>query len=77
LERFHGATAHFIQIESTYSRLHKGTGLGLLLYKDLIELHGGHLDFQSDVGAGSIVNTRFPKKRVGTSRVIAKNSAAV
>ena len=41
----------FVQIESSYSRNIKGTGLGLPLCKNFIELHGGYLDFQSELGA--------------------------
>ena len=67
----------FIQLESGLSRQHQGTGLGLPLCKNLIELHGGYLDFQSEVGAGSIVTVRFPKERVITPQVIAENSVAV
>ena len=54
----------FIQIENALSRKHQGTGLGLPLCKSLIELHGGYLDFQSELGVGSTVTIRFPKERV-------------
>jgi len=67
----------FTQVKSDLSRKHQGTGLGLPLCKNLIELHGGYLDFQSEVGAGSIVTVRFPKERVVTSRVIPESSVAV
>jgi two-component system cell cycle sensor histidine kinase PleC len=54
----------FTQAENTLSRHHEGTGLGLPLAKNLVELHGGYLDFQSKVGAGSTVTVRFPKERI-------------
>ncbi len=67
----------FIQIEGTYSRKHQGTGLGLPLCKNLVELHGGYLDFQSEVGVGSTVTVRFPKERVATPRAVGETSVAV
>ena len=50
----------FGQVDST----HEGTGLGLPLTKSLVEMHGGSLDLQSEVGAGTTVTVRFPKERV-------------
>ena len=58
------ALAPFQQIDSGLNRRHKGTGLGLPLTKSLIELHGGYLDLQSEVGVGTTVTVRFPAERV-------------
>ena len=44
-----------------------GTGLGLPLTKALVELHGGILDLQSEVGVGTTVTVRFPAKRIVAS----------
>lgn len=41
-----------------------GTGLGLPLAKAMVELHGGHLTLDSDVGKGTIVTITFPSRRV-------------
>ena len=38
-----------------------GTGLGLNISKGLIELHGGHLTFESQYGAGTTFNVTLPK----------------
>jgi len=43
----------FVQLDSKLSRLYEGTGLGLVLVKQLVELHGGALAVHSTPGAGS------------------------
>ena len=56
--------APFQQIESDLNRSYEGTGLGLPLTKSFVELHGGSLDLQSEVGAGTTVTVRFPAERI-------------
>lgn len=58
------ALAPFGQIESALSRKNQGTGLGLPLTRALVELHGGTLDLQSEVGKGTTITLTFPKERV-------------
>ncbi len=58
------AMAPFGQIESALSRKHQGTGLGLPLTKALVELHGGTLDLESEMGNGTSVTLIFPAVRV-------------
>ncbi len=53
----------FGQVDSTLSRRHEGTGLGLPLTKSLVELHGGTLSVDSTVGVGTSVIVRFPSWR--------------
>jgi signal transduction histidine kinase len=43
----------FVQADGSYRRKHGGTGLGLALAKQLIELMGGTIDFESRPGKGS------------------------
>jgi Signal transduction histidine kinase len=43
----------FVQLDSSLSRLHEGTGLGLALVQKLTDLHGGSVDVESEVGKGS------------------------
>ncbi|WNK01195.1 HAMP domain-containing sensor histidine kinase [Thalassospiraceae bacterium LMO-JJ14] len=40
---------------------HEGTGLGLALSKQLMELSGGRLELESRLGVGTIVHLHFPK----------------
>ena len=58
------ALSPFGQIDSQLDRKFEGTGLGLPLTKSLVEVHGGSLDLQSEVGAGTTVTVRFPKERI-------------
>jgi signal transduction histidine kinase len=64
LEDVGTALAPFRQIDSQVSRRYDGSGLGLPLSKSLAELHGGSLDLQSEVGAGTTVTVRFPAERI-------------
>jgi len=58
------ALAPFGQIESALSRKNQGTGLGLPLTRALVELHGGTLTIESEVGKGTTVVLSFPKERL-------------
>lgn len=50
----------FEQVSHSYARDHDGTGLGLAITKDLVELHGGALTIDSEVGVGTTINIRLP-----------------
>jgi signal transduction histidine kinase len=54
----------FGQVDNKHSRRHSGTGLGLPLVKELIELHGGSLRMESKVDVGTGVTVTFPLTRV-------------
>jgi signal transduction histidine kinase len=41
-----------------------GTGLGLILCKDLIEMNGGQIRVESQVGKGSTFTFTLPKEKI-------------
>ena len=43
----------FAQVDSSPSRPHHGTGLGLAIARRFVELHGGHIWVESELGKGS------------------------
>ncbi len=51
----------FIQIDSSLSRKYEGTGLGLVLVKQIVELHGGDVTIDSEVGRGSCFTAIIPQ----------------
>jgi PAS domain S-box-containing protein len=52
----------FVQLDSGPARKHEGTGLGLALTKNLIELHGGDVTVTSALGKGSTFSVIIPIK---------------
>ena len=59
----------FVQIDSSLSRQYSGTGLGLSLVRRLVELHGGSVNVESEVGKGSCFRVRLPHQRLGLGAI--------
>ncbi|WP_169544183.1 sensor histidine kinase [Sneathiella aquimaris] len=55
--------APFVQIESSLARNYEGTGLGLPLSKNVMELHGGSIRLESKIGQGTVAHICFPAHR--------------
>jgi signal transduction histidine kinase len=56
----------FAQADSSGTRRFGGSGIGLALVKETLELHAGGIDVSSELGKGSIFHVRLPK---GTAHV--------
>lgn len=54
----------FQQLDTPYRRRYEGTGVGLALTKQLIELHRGRIEVESTVAIGSIFTVWIPQQRM-------------
>lgn len=52
-ERFH-------RIQGVKSRTHEGTGIGLSLVRELVKLHGGRIEVESQAGKGTTFRVSIP-----------------
>jgi PAS domain S-box-containing protein len=50
----------FVQIDSSLNRQYEGSGLGLALVKQMVELHGGYVTLESQLGRGSCFSVYLP-----------------
>ncbi|MBE9174954.1 response regulator [Synechocystis salina LEGE 06155] len=60
----------FVQIDSALNREYEGTGLGLVLVKQVVEMHGGEVSLTSKVGVGSTFVVDIPCKTPEHTTVI-------
>ncbi|OJT00387.1 ATP-binding protein [Marinobacter nauticus] len=59
-DRLHNIFDTFEQVDSGNTRAHDGAGLGLSLVQRLVELMGGHIQVESDLGEGSSFRFELP-----------------
>lgn len=65
-EDFEYIFERFTQSDSSLSRKYGGTGLGLALIKELVELHDGWITVQSKLNEGSTFTVGIPARDVST-----------
>jgi PAS domain S-box-containing protein len=57
----------FYRVDKDRSRATGGSGLGLAISRQIIEMHGGEIYVESEVGAGSTFRVRLPKTPISRS----------
>ena len=69
----------FEQAAPSTARKHGGTGLGLTICRQIVELMGGHIDVSSQPGAGSCFSVRLPIQvsRQAPSNAVVSSTEAV
>jgi PAS domain S-box-containing protein len=70
-ERFH-------RIEGQRGRTHEGTGIGLTLVQELVELHGGRIEVDSAEGEGTVFRVTLPfgKAHLPQDRILGTRTIA-
>ncbi|MGE0119851.1 MAG: sensor histidine kinase [Dongiaceae bacterium] len=63
-EDFDVIMAPFGQADTGLNRKFEGTGLGLPLTKAFVEMHGGRLALDSELGKGTVATVTLPARRV-------------
>ncbi|MBN3875406.1 MULTISPECIES: sensor histidine kinase [unclassified Nostoc] len=58
----------FVQVENASTRRSTGTGLGLVMVQKIVELHGGTVHAESQLGKGSRFTVKLPWKKAGQWR---------
>lgn len=50
----------FYQVENLYTRKNEGSGIGLCIVKEIVEIHGGKIEIESEVNKGSKFRVYLP-----------------
>lgn len=62
----------FQQVDKTLSRNAEGSGIGLSLVKSIVDLHGGKVSVESEIGKGSTFKVELPARTVEYSKFTEK-----
>ena len=69
----------FRRVRVARSRSHEGSGIGLALVADLVDLHGGTIDVESELGAGTTFRVLLPfgSSHLDPGSVVSNDSTVV
>jgi len=67
----------FSQVDSSLARKYEGSGIGLSLARDIVELHGGGISVRSELGRGSVFTISMPTGQVDEGEPIEELRAAM
>lgn len=56
--------SRFYQAENIMTRTQGGFGLGLSIVKNIVDMHGGRIAVDSEIGKGTKISIRLPKKNM-------------
>ncbi len=64
----------FYQVDDSATRPYEGTGIGLSLVNELVDLHGGHIQAESTLGSGTTFRVHLPLETVPAEKRIGQES---
>ena len=67
----------FFQVDDTSTKQYEGTGLGLTIVKELVELHSGSIEVESEIGSGSKFTISLPVIKHSEEQVTVKDQERV
>lgn len=75
-DKFERIFESFAQEDSSTTRKYGGTGLGLTISAQLVELMGGHIQLESELGKGSRFHFTLPMDAIGENSLLTTQDAS-